>query len=156
MGHIFSQKKEDNYLTLKEAAELSGYSSDYVGQLIRNGKISGKMVYANPVWMTTRSDLMDYLEKGRNNVRNKKDTQNRIGNLFRLWKTKFRSEVEVMKLYKGVLYFVIFISFIISLFTFYIFSVNFDAWLSERASEKREGAISVPEEYIEARGSFTF
>ena len=28
-----------NYISLKEAAKLTGYSSDYVGSLIRSGKI---------------------------------------------------------------------------------------------------------------------
>jgi hypothetical protein len=49
------------YITLKEASELSGYSPDYIGQLIRRGKISGKQVYANVAWVTTKDDLLDYL-----------------------------------------------------------------------------------------------
>ena len=48
------------YITLKEAAEISGYSPDYIGQLIRRGKITGKQVYANVAWVTTKSAVSDY------------------------------------------------------------------------------------------------
>lgn len=54
------------YITLKEAGEISGYSPDYIGQLIRRGKITGKQVYANVAWVTTRDALGEYLsEKGK-------------------------------------------------------------------------------------------
>ncbi len=54
------------YITLKEAGEISGYSPDYIGQLIRRGKITGKQVYANVAWVTTRDALREYLsEKGK-------------------------------------------------------------------------------------------
>ncbi|MFP4539731.1 MAG: helix-turn-helix domain-containing protein [Candidatus Paceibacterota bacterium] len=146
MSYIFSQKKEGRYITLKEAAQMSGYSSDYVGQLIRAGKISGKRVYANPVWMTTEKDLMEYLEANNGTRVNKSKGQGRLATTFRFWKTKIRSEMELMKLYKGILYFIIFISLIFSLFMFYIFSVNFDAWLSERSTG--ESAVPLPEEDV--------
>jgi hypothetical protein len=51
------------YITLKEASELSGYSPDYIGQLIRRGKLTGKQVYANVAWVTTRDALSGYLEE---------------------------------------------------------------------------------------------
>jgi hypothetical protein len=59
-------KKLEGYITLKEASELFDYSPDYIGQLIRKGKIEGKQVYANVAWMTTKSALDEYLarEKG--------------------------------------------------------------------------------------------
>ena len=54
------------YITLKEAGEISGYSPDYIGQLIRRGKLTGKQVYANVAWVTTKDALKDYLsEKGK-------------------------------------------------------------------------------------------
>ncbi len=54
------------YITLKEAGEISGYSPDYIGQLIRRGKITGKQVYANVAWVTTRGAIDEYLsEKGK-------------------------------------------------------------------------------------------
>lgn len=51
----------DGYITLKEAAKISGYSADYIGQLIRKGKIHGRQVYTNIAWVTTEEDLRAYL-----------------------------------------------------------------------------------------------
>ncbi len=56
-------EKQDGYITLKEASEQFGYSADYIGQLIRKGKIEGKQVYANVVWMTTPEAMEAYLLK---------------------------------------------------------------------------------------------
>lgn len=54
------------YITLKEAAALSNYSPDYIGQLIRAGKIRGEQVYNNVSWVTTEDEVRAYLEnKGR-------------------------------------------------------------------------------------------
>jgi hypothetical protein len=50
-------------ISLKEAAKISGYSSDYVGQLIRSGKIEGKQVFSNVAWMTTEEAVQKYLRR---------------------------------------------------------------------------------------------
>lgn len=42
-----SQNTEEKLISLKEAARISGYAPDYIGQLIRKGKIAGKQVYYN-------------------------------------------------------------------------------------------------------------
>lgn len=58
--------KEKGYITLKEAAAISNYTPDYIGQLIRAGKIRGEQVYSNVAWVTTEDELNAYLEnKGR-------------------------------------------------------------------------------------------
>lgn len=54
-------KDNKNHITLKQAAEISGYSSDYIGQLIRQGKIDGKQVYFNTAWVTTEEEIRKYL-----------------------------------------------------------------------------------------------
>lgn len=59
--------EEKKFITLKEAAKISGYSADYVGQLIRGGKIDGKQVYTNITWMTTADAVLSYKHKGKNN-----------------------------------------------------------------------------------------
>lgn len=51
------------YISLKEAARLSGYSPDYVGQLIRSGKLEGKQVFSNVAWMTTEDAIQKYLQR---------------------------------------------------------------------------------------------
>lgn len=136
MGLFFSQKTESKYITLKEASALSGYSSDYVGQLIRSGKISGKRVYANPVWMTTEKDLLEYLNNNHSNEKFDKKELNKTFAKFRAWRTKIRSELELVKFYRGILYFTISVSIIFSLFVFYIFSVNFDARLNQSSVQE--------------------
>ncbi len=54
---------EEKYITLKEAAKLSGYAPDYLGQLIRKGKLRGKQIYLNVAWVTTEEALRDYMAK---------------------------------------------------------------------------------------------
>lgn len=49
------------YITLKEAAKLSGYAPDYLGQLIRKGKLRGKRIFLNEAWVTTEEDVKTYL-----------------------------------------------------------------------------------------------
>jgi hypothetical protein len=56
-------KKDSNYISLKEAAELSGYSADYVGQLIREGKVHGKQIFSNVAWVTTEAAIREYVEQ---------------------------------------------------------------------------------------------
>ena len=56
--------EKNRLITLKEASELSGYSADYIGQLIREGKIPGKQVYCNIAWMTTAEAVLDYKKSG--------------------------------------------------------------------------------------------
>ncbi len=64
--------KNGEYISLREAAEISGYSSDYIGQLIRGGKLEGKQVYTNVSWMTTEEAVRTYMEeKGK-----RKDAEN--------------------------------------------------------------------------------
>jgi len=53
-------KDEKKLITLKDAAKISGYSSDYIGQLIRAGKIPGKQIYTNITWVTTAEAVMEY------------------------------------------------------------------------------------------------
>ena len=52
---------EKGYITLKEAAKISNYSPDYVGQLIRGGKIRGEQVYASTAWVTTEDEIFAYM-----------------------------------------------------------------------------------------------
>lgn len=58
-------RKEPKYISLKEIAEISGYTPDYIGQLIRSGKLPGKQIYTNVSWVTTEEDLRAYLERKR-------------------------------------------------------------------------------------------
>ena len=58
--------QDKGFITLKEAAVIADYSPDYVGQLIRAGKIKGEQVYSNVAWVTTENEIRSYLaSKGR-------------------------------------------------------------------------------------------
>ena len=52
-------------ITLREAAELTGYASDYVGSLIRSGKIPGKRVVGTSAWVTTEEAILTYTRENR-------------------------------------------------------------------------------------------
>jgi len=51
------------YISLKKASHVSGYSPDYIGFLIRNGKLSGKKVYQNISWRISLVSTIKYLKK---------------------------------------------------------------------------------------------
>lgn len=60
-----SRKEVAHYITLKEAAKISGYTPDYLGQLIRKGKLEGKQIYLNVAWVTTEQALRNFLQKNK-------------------------------------------------------------------------------------------
>ncbi len=63
--------REKQFISLKKAAEISGYSPDYVGYLIRQGKIKGKKIFANISWQTTPEEVIKYCKRAKNSdVRN--------------------------------------------------------------------------------------
>ncbi len=134
-----TEKNSTNgYITLRQAAELSGYSPDYIGQLIRKGKISGKQVYSNPVWMTTESEVLEYLHENRGST---SSGGSYLSYATKSIKTRLRSEFELVKLYKGILYTVMGVSVVFSLFLFYVFSVNFDDWLRGDPGNGAESSV---------------
>ena len=118
-------EKDKKLISLKEAAELSGYSSDYIGQLIRGGKIFGEQVFSNVTWMTTEEEVLAYKNKS------KKKNLNESG----FWLSKKRQLMIQFRIIKIIfenskfalilLSFFIFLFFISISFVYYIFfSVN--------------------------------
>ena len=107
---------KEKYISLKEAAELSGYSPDYVGQLIRRGKLHGKQVYSNVVWMTTEEDILDYVKSA------KKGENGKAGGL----REQFAYLLDFEMLYKIVLWGAIGLLAVLILLFIYIFSVSID------------------------------
>lgn len=83
---------EKNLISLKVAAEKTGYSADYIGQLIRAGKIPGKQVYSNIAWMTTEEAVLKYKNKGKNPKMNLRD---KLALRYR----KFTMELDIIKLF---------------------------------------------------------
>ncbi|MBC7879584.1 MAG: helix-turn-helix domain-containing protein [Anaerolineales bacterium] len=54
-------KKNQEWLTVNEAAELSGYNADHLRELIREGKIKAQKF--SIVWMVDRKSLLAYKMK---------------------------------------------------------------------------------------------
>lgn len=53
--------QEVELLSLKDAAELSPYSADYLNLLARKGKIKARKIGRD--WLITKADLFEYLHK---------------------------------------------------------------------------------------------
>lgn len=104
--------QEKGYITLKEAADISNYSPDYVGQLIRAGKIEGQQVYSNVAWVTTEASIREYLA-AKNKSQHQPET---AGNV--------TEAAENFSLY--ILYLVIGALCTVLLVLLYIFAVSFD------------------------------
>ena len=48
------------WLTVNEAADISGYHPDYIRQLIRKGKVNAKKF--SIVWMVDKDSLLTYVK----------------------------------------------------------------------------------------------
>jgi|GEM_PF-5984195 len=69
--------KKQKFISLKEAAKFSGYNPDYIGYLIRQGKIPGKKVYSQITWITTEEAIREY----QNSQKEKKELTENINPL---------------------------------------------------------------------------
>ncbi len=116
---------EKNLISLKEAAKESGYSADYIGQLIRAGKIPGKQVYTNVSWMTTIDAILDYKNAGKAEQKNPS-----VGGKVLRSKRKLMMEMGILKLvfknFKSAipLLIIIFIIFTALIYSVFYFSID--------------------------------
>ncbi len=120
----FSSKMAEStgkYITLKEAAKLSGYAPDYVGQLIRKGKLPGKQVYSNVAWVTTEEAVQRYVS----NEKNKKTESFE-------WRSLLK-EGNLSKILNFFLYIALGVSVLFALFLFYVLVANIEANFERRA-----------------------
>ena len=129
-------KQKEKYISLKEASKISGYASDYIGQLIRQGKLPGKQVYSTVAWITTEESLRQYMQRreGKENL----SLKERMFEKFQQTKSRLFLEWEMTRLLKGALGMVIIVSVGFSLFLFYIFSVNVDKKLQQNTVKRFE------------------
>lgn len=117
--------KKTEYISLREAAAMSGYTPDYVGQLIRNGKLPGKQVFANVAWMTTEDAIRSYMQtKGRALGR-----ETTSASVF----DSLQREIESPRIVKRLSIALIVLSTAFMLLLFYIFSTSLDQRLNQRA-----------------------
>jgi hypothetical protein len=122
-------REKDEYISLREAAEMTGYTPDYVGQLIRNGKLPGKQVFSNVAWMTTREAILEYVNKD-----NKSETEKK--NWFVTKKEWLTSPEGISMLFTCVGWIVAGLFGISILFFAYIAAVSIDHRISEKHIEK--------------------
>jgi hypothetical protein len=126
-------KENPNLITLKEAAEMSGYSSDYIGQLIRSGKLPGQQVFANVAWMTTREAVLEYTQKGR---------RSSVGSTGSLFEKMFSIE-RLVAIFGVFTKAVIGLMAVFLLFLGYVLSVSIDHHIEKQYQEKLEHAQSI-------------
>ena len=102
---------------------MSGYAPDYLGQLIRKGKLAGKQVYLNVAWVTTEKALRTYLEN--NKVGGKKtDFGMTVRGKVRRWFVEHGSGDEIVRLARRIIYVVIGLMVLLCLFLVYAFVAN--------------------------------
>ena len=118
-----TEKSGSKYITLKEASKMTGYSPDYLGQLIRKGKLPGKQVYLNVAWMTTEEDLRDYLSNNKT-VTGKGPRTLTLKGKIRRWMVAHTSIEQVIQMARRVIYFLITILVLVCLFLLYALISN--------------------------------
>ena len=134
---IKGDNKKTKHLSLKEASKISGYSSDYIGQLIREGKISGKQVYTAVSWVTTEEALREYMEKVQKNKNGRGAGEKAIDKLQQTGR-KIMLDVKMARFFRGALYASIGFLAAFILFLFYIASVSIDNKLEQNAVNKAQ------------------
>lgn len=131
--------EDKKYITLKEAAALSGYSPDYIGQLIRSGKLRGKQIYSNIAWVTTEEDLTQYMRVRKNSGgvgRSESISDATLQTRNRLY--LFFQSPEVIK---GIMYVALTVCGLFLIIFFYIASVTVEKHLHEKALREAESGI---------------
>ncbi len=125
------EQKQAGYITLKEASERFGYAPDYIGQLIRKGKVEGKQVYANVAWMTTAEAIEEYMSQEKRTA--KTDSPN-ILTLERV--VDHMGDPGVIFLTTWLLRLALAMLVVSTLFLFYFLSIAIEHKLAERAEQR--------------------
>lgn len=136
---------KNKQITLKEAAKISGYSPDYIGQLIRQGKISGRLVYHNVAWVTTEKDIKDYISKSKQNKNSPSSAT--VLERTRSLKVRIESSFSPVLLMRVLFYITAVLAVLVFLFLFYVFSVGFDKKIEKNILDSMP-ASSVPTQDI--------
>ena len=122
------EKNKEKWISLKEAAKISGYSPDYIGEMIRKGKIPGKQVYYNIAWMTTAEALLGYKQREKKKGERKSSFKDNISSALSEIKQKILWEIRTLKLFaktfKYILPIIIILVLSFSMLLFYIFSIG--------------------------------
>ena len=74
---------DEKYISSKQAAKITGYSSDYVGQLCRLGKVRSKRIGRD--WMISEKSILNYKNGGYQLKSNKNNLVNRFGEIYKFY-----------------------------------------------------------------------
>ena len=132
--------KKDEYISLREAAKISGYSPDYVGQLIRSGKLPGKQVFSHVAWMTTEDALKEYMHGKK---RAASADHSFVQTFFAIAQSvpgMIRRQFQMPRLFATVLYIIVALMFCFLILLFYIFSTSLERELNQKAIQRAENA----------------
>jgi excisionase family DNA binding protein len=53
----------ENWITIQEACQMTGYNAEYLRRLIRNGKVKARKV--SIVWVVDQDSLQDYASQNK-------------------------------------------------------------------------------------------
>jgi hypothetical protein len=120
---VENKKEGARYITLKEASKISGYTPDYLGQLIRKGKLQGKQIYLNVAWVTTEEALGEYLEKNKT-VGAKPNAGSGLKNRVRRWLIAHSSGESVIRIARRIIYTILVLLVALSIFLLYAIIAN--------------------------------
>ncbi len=56
----------EDWITTKEAAQITGYHEEYLRTLIRDGKVKGQKF--GPIWQVSKRSLLDYLGRAKKSL----------------------------------------------------------------------------------------
>lgn len=127
----------NGYLTLKEASERTEYTPDYIGQLIRAGKIEGKQVYSNVAWVANESSLRNYLEM--------KGKESRLSNQPQTLVSEFPD------LLRPILYAVIALTALFLVVLVHVLSVTIDRAIASSMQDESSTSIEISNDGIVKR-----
>lgn len=129
------ENNKQKWISLKEAAKISGYSPDYIGQLIRSGKISGKQVYCHIAWVTTAEAVLSHKQRERNGKEEEVGFEDRVLDSFKETKHRIFWEIRTLKLFiktfRYVLPIIIILVLSFSALIFFILSAKFQKGVPE-------------------------
>ncbi len=129
----------EGHITLKEAARISGYAPDYVGQLIRKGKLYGRQVYMNVAWVTTEAAVQEYIKNQAGGVT--PPVGGAASGMLERWRAfenRMFSEARLSVFLRTVLYLGLALSVALILLLISILAVSLDRSLERQAVERLE------------------
>lgn len=130
--------KKEKYLSLKEAGEISGYAPDYIGQLIRKGRLEGKQMYSGVAWVTTEDALRTYLNNAQKN-----GGKSRAFIEFEYLDILKKQGIFTERFFRALVYVGVVIAILIGLVFFYLLSVKIERFLDERSIHQIESLRAI-------------